>query len=195
MIFSWLQKRTARDRISALSVLCAGSCVHTAFCFVLHIKGDCNDMEKIAIACDHCAFELKNVLIEHMRGRGKQVYDLGCHSSGDAVDYPVFAERVAMAVSSGEADGGILICGTGIGMSIAAGKVRGIRCVCCSDEYSIKMSRSHNDANILCMGARVPGVAEKAAALLDVWLDTEFDGERHARRVAMYEEIEKRQIK
>ncbi len=145
----------------------------------------------IAIACDHAALGFKAALIEHMRGRGLEVRDYGTHTP-DSVDYPAYAEKVALAVQSGEAEKAVLVCGTGIGMSIAAGKVRGTRCACCSDVYSAVLSRQHNDANILCMGARVLGEGA-AIMILDAWLDTEFEGGRHARRVSMYAEIEGRQ--
>lgn len=145
----------------------------------------------IAIACDHAALEFKAALIGHMEARGIEVRDYGTFTT-DAVDYPEYAEKVALAVVSKEAERGVLVCGTGVGMSIAAGKVRGTRCACCSDPYSAALSRRHNDSNILCMGARVlgPGAAE---AVLDAWLDAEFEGGRHARRVDMYAQIEERQ--
>lgn len=145
----------------------------------------------IAVACDHTALKFKEALIERMRERGFEVRDYGTRTA-ESVDYPVYAEKVAQAVVNGDADRGVLICGTGIGMSIAAGKVRGTRCACCSDAYSAVLSRRHNDANILCLGARVLGI-EAARMIVDSWLDAEFEGGRHAVRVGMFKEIEDRQ--
>lgn len=144
----------------------------------------------IAIACDHAALDFKAALVAHMRGRGLEVKDYGAYTA-ESVDYPEYAEKVALAVASGEVEKGVLVCGTGVGMSIAAGKVHGARCACCSDVYSAVLSRQHNDSNILCMGARVLG-AGAASMILDAWLDAGFEGGRHARRVAMYTEIEER---
>ena len=123
----------------------------------------------IAAGSDHAGFEMKNALIEHLKERGYEVKDFGCFSA-ESCDYPDYARPVAEAVVSGEAEMGMLICGTGIGMSMAANKVKGIRAAVVSDEFSTQATREHNDANVICMGARVIDV-EKATKLLDIFLD------------------------
>lgn len=144
---------------------------------------------KIAIGCDHGGIHLKKVLQDHLAARNVEYTDVGTYTD-DSCDYPDFAVKVCDEVVSGRADRGILVCGTGIGMSMAANKVDGIRAVLCGDVFSAKMSREHNDANVLCLGERVtgPGLAEM---MLDVWLDTEFAGGRHERRVHKIMAIEK----
>ena len=136
---------------------------------------------QIAIGCDHGGFDLKQAIVTRLEAGGHTVFDSGCHSLA-SVDYPDFADAVVAAVLDGTVDRGILICGTGIGMSMAANRDRRIRAALCHDEYTARMSRAHNDANILCLGARVtgPGVAE---AIVAIWLDTEFEGGRHQNRV------------
>ncbi|MDR0248266.1 MAG: ribose 5-phosphate isomerase B [Oscillospiraceae bacterium] len=141
----------------------------------------------IAIACDHTALALKRMLSEHLAGRGFETKDYGAHGH-ERSDYPIYAETAARAVVSGECERGVLICGTGVGMCIAANKVAGARCAVCSEPYSAKLSREHNDANLLALGARVVA-PELAAMILDAWLDAEFEGGRHATRVDMYERI------
>lgn len=143
---------------------------------------------RIAIGADHAGYALKEVLAAYMRERGIEVIDFGTHSP-DSVDYPDYARVVAEAVARGEADFGVLICGTGIGMSIAANKVPGIRAAAVSDVYSARMSRAHNDANILCMGGRVVGPG-LAIEILETWLRTPFEGGRHARRVEKIRALE-----
>ena len=141
----------------------------------------------IALGSDQAGYELKQVVMRHLEERGLSYKDYGSHSP-DPVDYPVYGKKVAHAIVDGECDKGILICGTGIGISIAANKVPGIRAAVCSDCFSAEATRLHNDANILAFGARVvgPGLAEK---IVDIFLDTEFSGvERHKRRVDMIEE-------
>ena len=141
----------------------------------------------IALGSDQAGYELKQVVMRHLEKRGLSYKDYGSYSS-DPVDYPVYGKKVAHAIVDGECDKGILICGTGIGISIAANKVPGIRAAVCSDCFSAEATRLHNDANILAFGARVvgPGLAEK---IVDIFLDTEFSGvERHKRRVDMIEE-------
>lgn len=135
----------------------------------------------IAIGSDHGGFALKQDIMKHLEARGLSYRDFGTYTEASC-DYPDYAEAVAKAVAAGECDRGILICGTGIGISIAANKVHGIRCALCGDCYSAEMSRRHNDANVLAMGGRVlgTGLAEK---ITDTFLDTAFDGGRHARRV------------
>lgn len=142
----------------------------------------------IAIGSDHGGFALKNEIIEHLEKRGIEYKDFGTHTE-DSCDYPVYGETVARAVAAGQCDRGIIICGTGIGISIAANKVRGIRAAVCGDCFSAEFTRRHNDANILALGARVigPGLALK---IVDIFLDTEFEGGRHAKRVELIGKIE-----
>ena len=145
----------------------------------------------IALGCDHAGFELKQFIIKHLEERGIEYKDYGTYST-DSVDYAVYAEKTARAVVGGECTLGLLFCGTGVGISMAANKVRGIRAACCSDMFSAEMTRRHNDANILCLGGRVVS-PEKAIELVDVFLDTPFSGEdRHARRIAQITELENR---
>lgn len=136
----------------------------------------------IAIGSDHGGFELKNYIVKYLLEKGYAVKDYGTYSE-DSVDYPDCAKPVCESVISGEAERGILICGTGIGISIAANKYKGIRAALCSNEYSAAMSRRHNDANILCMGGRVIG-RELAYLITDTWLKEKFEGGRHAQRIA-----------
>ncbi len=143
----------------------------------------------IAIGCDHAAVNLKNIIIEHLKGRGFEVEDVGCYDQ-KSVDYPDYAIKVALSVASGKCDKGILICGTGIGMSIAANKVKGIRCAHCADTFSARATRQHNDANVLALGERVIG-AGLALDIVDVFVDTPFSGEeRHIRRIDKISKIE-----
>ena len=143
---------------------------------------------KIAIGCDHGGFEHKNAIAEHFEKRGFEVLDFGIHEL-ESIDYPKIALKVANSVASKEAELGILVCGTGIGMSLAANKVKGIRAACCSEHFSAKYTRMHNDSNILCLGGRVIGIGT-AIELADLFVDTEFEGGRHQRRVDMITEIE-----
>ena len=141
----------------------------------------------IAIGSDHGGFELKKKLMEHLSERGLEYKDFGTYSSASC-DYPVYAKAVANAVASGECDRGIIICGTGIGVSITANKVRGIRAALCGDCFSAEATRQHNDANVLCMGARVVGEG-LALKIADTFLDTPFSNdERHFRRISMIED-------
>lgn len=145
----------------------------------------------IAIGSDHGGFELKREIMAHLDSLGLEYKDYGTYSP-ESCDYPVYGEAVARAVASGAAERGILICGTGIGISIAANKVRGIRAANCGDCFSAEFTRRHNDANILALGARVvgPGLALK---IVDTFLDTPFEGGRHARRVDLISELEARE--
>lgn len=146
---------------------------------------------KIGIGNDHSALELKAEIIEFLKEKGHEIVDYGTNSS-ESCDYPVYGEIVAHAVVDGEVDKGILICGTGLGISLAANKVNGIRAAVCSEPFTAKMSREHNDCNILAFGARVVG-AELAKMIVDVWVSTEFSGaERHQKRVDMIMDIEER---
>ena len=142
----------------------------------------------IALACDHAALEMKQMVKDLLDELGLSYKDFGTYTA-ESCDYPVFAARAARAVASGECDRGIVICGTGIGMSIAANKVPGIRCALCGDPYSAKLTRQHNDSNMLALGARVLGM-EIAKMIVRVWLTTEFEGGRHARRVDLITRIE-----
>ena len=141
----------------------------------------------IALGSDQAGYELKQVIMKHLEERGLEYKDYGSYNA-DPVDYPIYGRKVAHAVVDGECEKGILICGTGIGISLAANKIKGVRAALCSDCFSAEATRLHNDANILAFGARVvgPGLAEK---IVDTFLDTEFSGaERHQRRVDMIEE-------
>ena len=142
----------------------------------------------IAIACDHAALELKEEIKKLLDARGLTYRDFGTDTA-DSCHYPIYGARAARAVAGGECDRGIVICGTGIGMSLVANKVKGIRCALCSDPYSAKMTRAHNDANMLALGARVIGV-ELAKMIVEAWLDTPFEGGRHQTRVDMITAIE-----
>ena len=142
-------------------------------------------MSLIAIGCDHVGFELKTHIIEHLQSKGYGIKDFGTHST-ERTDYPLFAKAVADAVTKGECEKGILVCGTGVGISIAANKVKGVRAVVCSEPYSALLSRAHNDTNILALGARVVG-RDLALMITDIWLGGEFEGGRHKIRVDMIE--------
>ena len=143
---------------------------------------------KIAIGNDHTAIEMKEIIKEFVEGKGYEVIDMGTNSS-ESCDYPVYGEKVGRAVASGEADLGITICGTGVGISLAANKVPGIRAAVCSEPYSAKLTVEHNNANIIAMGARVVG-PELAKMIVDEFFGAEFEGGRHAMRVDMISEIE-----
>lgn len=143
---------------------------------------------KVALGSDHGGFTLKEEIKEYLKKQGIQYKDFGTHST-DSCDYPDIALPVAKAVAAGEMDKGILICGTGIGIGIAANKVQGIRAALCHDTFSARASREHNDANILTMGERVIGKG-LALNIVEIWLNTEFSGGRHQRRVDKIEQLE-----
>lgn len=143
---------------------------------------------KIAIGNDHTAVEMKNEIAAHLEAQGHEVINLGVDTS-DSCHYPVQGYKVAKMVAAGEVDRGVLICGTGVGISLAANKVEGIRACVCSEPYSAKMSKRHNDTNIIAFGARVIGV-ETAKEIVDAWLSAEFEGGRHQLRVDMLNEID-----
>lgn len=145
---------------------------------------------KIAIGCDHGGLEHKNAIAEHLKERGFEVADYGIYEFA-SVDYPDIAVKVCDSILSGENELGILVCGTGIGMSIAANKVKGIRAAACSEHFSAKYTRLHNNSNVLCLGGRVIGVGT-AIELADLFVDTQFEGDRHLRRVNKITEIENR---
>ncbi len=144
---------------------------------------------KIAIGSDHAGYELKEKIKSELHRRGIQLSDAGTNST-DSVDYPDFAHAVAESVASGQAERGILVCGSGIGMSIAANKVPGVRAANVSTEYEAQMSREHNDANVLALGARIVD-DESAFKIVETWLNSEFSGGRHQRRVDKIAQIER----
>ncbi len=144
---------------------------------------------RIALASDHAAVELRLAVAAHLTGRGDQVDDLGC-AAHERVDYPDYAARVTSAISAGSADVGVLICGTGIGMSMAANKVAGIRAALVHDATTARLAREHNDANVLCVGGRVLGPLT-VLECLDAWLDASFEP-RHADRLAKLHALEAR---
>lgn len=142
---------------------------------------------KIALGADHAGYIYKADFIKELEASGYECVNVGT-DSGDSVDYPIYADKVCKLVSSGECKFGILICGTGIGMSMAANKHHGIRAALCGDEESAKLTRMHNDANVLCLGARIISY-EKASKIRDIFLSSEFMGEHHVRRVKMLDEL------
>jgi len=139
---------------------------------------------RVAIGCDHGGIDLKRQVVHQLDHQGVAVLDLGCDST-DSVDYPVFARAVCVSVLNREVDCGILICGTGIGMSMVANRFAGIRAALCHELFTARMSREHNDANVLCLGARVVGPG-LALEIVKTWLHTEFSGGRHLRRIEMF---------
>lgn len=143
----------------------------------------------LTIGCDHGGYALKCEVMKHLTERGIEFKDFGC--DGEPIDYPDIAEKVCEMISEGKAERGILICGTGIGMSMAANKVKGIRAAVCGDCFSARFTRLHNDANVLCMGARVIG-AGLAMQIVDEFLDTGFEGGRHAKRVEKIMRLEEK---
>lgn len=145
---------------------------------------------RIAIGADHAGFPLKEPTVRWLMERGYDVHDVGTFEEGVSVDYPDFAAKVGVAVANGEADFGVLFCGTGLGMAISANKVRGVRAVTCHDLVSARLSRQHNDANVLTMGGRLVA-PELAEEVLATFLETRFDGGRHQRRVEEIAELER----
>lgn len=143
---------------------------------------------KLAIGNDHIAIDMKNEIKEHLESRGIEVIDVGTNTA-ERFHYPISGYRVARMVSAGEVDGGVLICGTGVGISLAANKVHGIRACVCSEPYTAKLSKQHNNTNIVAFGSRVIGI-ETAKMIVDEWLDAEFEGGRHQTRIDMIAEIE-----
>ena len=141
----------------------------------------------IAIACDHGGFELKGTIISLLQSKGIEVLDLGTYSE-ESVDYPLFGRLAGEAVMSGKAERGIVCCGSGIGISIAANKVKGIRCALCTDAKMAELARKHNDANMLALGGRLTE-RDRAVSIVEVWLETEFEGGRHKRRTGMLDEM------
>ncbi len=140
---------------------------------------------RIAIGSDHGGYEYKEQIVSYLKEKGYECVDVGTYST-DSCDYPVIARAVTTKITTGEADRGILICGTGIGMSIVANKVKGIRAALCGDTFSARASRAHNNSNVLCLGERVIGI-NLAMDIVDIWLESKFEGGRHQRRVDMME--------
>ena len=141
----------------------------------------------MAVASDHGGFDLKRKVADHLVAEGIRVVDLGTDSR-ESVDYPVYGKACAEAVASGKADLGIVFCGTGIGISIAANKVKGVRCALCTSEKMAELAKQHNNANLLALGGRIL-TAEQAIAITDAWLHAEFEGGRHQRRIDMLDEM------
>lgn len=148
---------------------------------------------KIALGCDHAALALKNEVRDHLEALGHSVRDFGIHADGETCDYPEKAREVCEALQREEAELGILLCGTGVGMSVSANKMRGIRACCCSDTFSARMSRRHNNANVLTFGSRVVGRG-LALDLVDAFLGASFEGGRHARRVDLIAALEQESV-
>ena len=146
-------------------------------------------INRIVIGSDHAGYELKLKIIEHLEDQGIAVTDVGTYSA-ESCDYPVFADALCKRIQLGDFERGIVVCGTGIGMSLGANKHSGIRAACCSDTYSARLTREHNDANVLCFGARVIGEG-LACDLADIFVSTEYMGGKHARRVQMLDELMK----
>lgn len=142
----------------------------------------------VVIASDHAGYELKEKVAAYLAEKGVEFVNLGTDSPA-SVDYPIFAEKLCKEITSGRAEKGILVCGTGIGMSMAANKIHGIRAAVCSEVYSAKLTRLHNDANVICFGARVIGEGT-ALDIVDAFLETEFEGGKHKKRIDMIAELE-----
>ncbi|MEG1311696.1 MAG: ribose 5-phosphate isomerase B [Romboutsia sp.] len=149
---------------------------------------------RIGLGSDHGGYNLKTEIVKYLEEKGIECVDFGPNNSLESVDYPIYGETVANAVNKGEVDYGILCCGTGIGISLAANKIPGIRCAVVSDVFSAKMSKAHNDANMLSLGERVLGKG-LALEIVEAWINTGFEGDRHSRRVDMIKEIEKKYSK
>ena len=147
---------------------------------------------KLAIGNDHVAVEMKKEIKEYLEEKGYEVIDVGTNSH-ERYNYPVSGYKVGKMVASGQVDRGILICGTGVGISLAANKVHGVRACVCSEPYTARLSRQHNNSNVIAFGARVIGI-EMAKMIVDEWLNTEFEGGRHQTRIDMLSEIETTQL-
>lgn len=143
---------------------------------------------KIAIASDHTGVELKSEIIKYLKELGHEVSDFGTNSA-ESIDYPIYGKKVAEEISKRNYDGGVLICGTGIGISLAANKVKGIRAAVCSEPYSAKLSKQHNNSNIIAFGARVVGI-DLAKMIVKEWIEAKFEGGRHLKRVELISKIE-----
>ena len=159
--------------------------------FILGRQFDGEFEMKIGFGCDHSAVELKNIILEHLKAKGHECVDYGTKDPAVSVNYADFGLKVAEAVKSGEVEKGVLICGTGVGISLAANKVPGIRACVCSEPYTAKLTVQHNNANIIAFGARVVG-SELAKMIVDSFFEAEFEGGRHAARIAKISEIEEK---
>ena len=148
---------------------------------------------KIAVGCDHGGIVLKESVVNTLKALGAEVVDFGCYST-DSVDYPEYGEKVAKAVASGEADAGVIMCGTGIGISIAANKVKGIRAAVVTNTYMAKLTKNHNNANIIALGGRVIS-PDEAKDIVEAWYTAEYEGGRHQRRLDMISRIEDENFK
>ena len=143
---------------------------------------------KLVIGNDHAAVDMKNEIKQYLEEKGIEIVDVGTNST-DSFNYPISGYRVGKMVADGKVDGGIAICGTGVGISLACNKVDGVRACCCSEPYSAEMSKRHNNSNVICFGARVIGI-ETAKQIVDAWINAKFEGGRHGNRVAMIMEIQ-----
>lgn len=144
-------------------------------------------MKYLAIGSDHAGYELKSMLKDYLTNRGIEVVDVGTHSLASC-DYPRFARDLCGMIQNKQVEYGVLVCGTGIGMSMSANRYRGIRAALCANEYHARMSKAHNDSNVLCLGSRVIG-SELALSILAAWLETGFEGDRHLRRVNLIDQL------
>ncbi len=147
----------------------------------------------VALGCDHAGFPLKDEIRRYLEGQGAEVIDVGCPSA-ESVDYPVYGAAVARRIASGEAGRGVIICGSGVGMSMVANRFRGVRAVLANDAYTAGLSRRHNDANVLCLGARIVGPG-LALEIVKTFMETPFEGGRHQRRVEMIDTVSGEQAK
>ncbi|MBP3728799.1 MAG: ribose 5-phosphate isomerase B [Lachnospiraceae bacterium] len=147
---------------------------------------------RIGIGCDHAAYGMKEEIKAYLEGKGHTLIDYGTYSE-ERCDYPVFGEKVALGIRAGEAERGVLICGTGVGISLAANKVKGIRAAVCSEPYTARLCRQHNNAQIIAFGARVIGI-DTAKMIVDEFLAAEFEGGRHGQRLALIDAIEDREV-
>ena len=143
---------------------------------------------KLVIGNDHAAVDMKNEIKQYLEEKGIEIVDVGTNST-DSFNYPISGYRVGKMVAEGKVDGGIAICGTGVGISLACNKVDGVRACCCSEPYSAEMSKRHNNSNVICFGARVIGI-ETAKQIVDAWINAKFEGGRHENRVNMIMEIQ-----
>lgn len=168
--------------------------LYFTICIIIYISKllECV-MSKIAVGCDHGGIVLKESVVETLKKLGAEVVDLGCYSQ-ESVDYPEYGEKVARAVASGQADAGVIMCGTGIGISIAANKVKGIRAAVVTNTYMAKLTKNHNNANIIALGGRVIS-PDEAKDIVEAWYTAEYEGGRHQRRLDMISRIEDENFK
>ena len=184
-----MQDKKEGNKKIFLHLQCRGAWGMLKAPFYMNIKED--TIMKLAIGNDHSAVEMKQEIVQFLKDKGVEVVNVGTDTT-DRFDYPVAGYRVAKLVASGEVDGGVLICGTGVGISLAANKVKGIRACVCSEPYTARLSKQHNNSNIIAFGARVVG-PELAKMIVEEWMNAEFLGGRHSDRVALITEIEQTQ--